>query len=132
MFRLDFEGRSEVIYPNHESGSSRHSNSSTPTGRSAYISFGSCPTIASLGAPEELPTALAFGMFSSMRDVRRSSPCWATGQIEQQATPTGRGGSRENSRQDAHRSIHEVALVLKGLTYLSRKKSLPSAKSGLC
>jgi CarD family transcriptional regulator len=120
---LDFQVGEKVIYPNHGIGIVESIQTRpTPTGKISLYKLRILSNDSRVWVPQENADGVGLRPVISMRDVKKIFSLLSDGQIEQHSNWKGR--FKENSDKMRTGSIHEVALVLKGLTFLSRKKSL--------
>ena len=120
---MDFEVGQKVIYPNHGIGVVESIQTRpTPTGKISLYKLRILSNDSRVWVPQQNADGVGLRHVISMRDVKKIFTMLGDGQIEQHSNWKGR--FKENSDKMRTGSIHEVALVLKGLTYLSRKKSL--------
>jgi CarD family transcriptional regulator len=120
---LDFEVGQKVIYPNHGIGVVESIQTRpTPTGKISLYKLRILSNDSRVWVPQQNADGVGLRHVISMRDVKKIFAMLGDGQIEQHSNWKGR--FKENSDKMRTGSIHEVALVLKGLTFLSRKKSL--------
>lgn len=120
---MDFEVGQKVIYPNHGIGVVESIQTRpTPSGKISLYKLRILSNDSRVWVPQENADGVGLRHVISMRDVKKIFALLGDGQIEQHSNWKGR--FKENSDKMRTGSIHEVALVLKGLTHLSRKKSL--------
>jgi CarD family transcriptional regulator len=120
---LDFQVGEKVIYPNHGIGIVESIQTRpTPTGKISLYKLRILSNDSRVWVPQQNADGVGLRPVISMRDVRKIFALLSDSHIEQHANWKGR--FKENSDKMRTGSIHEVALVLKGLTSLSRKKSL--------
>jgi len=120
---LDFEVGQKVIYPNHGIGVVESIQTRpTPTGKISLYKLRILSNDSRVWVPQENADGVGLRHVISMRDVKKIFALLGDGQIELHSNWKGR--FKENSDKMRTGSIHEVAMVLKGLTHLSRKKSL--------
>jgi CarD family transcriptional regulator len=120
---LDFQVGQKVIYPNHGIGVVESIQTRpTPTGKISLYKLRILSNDSRVWVPQQNADGVGLRHVISARDVRKIFALLGDGQIEQHSNWKGR--FKENSDKMRTGSIHEVALVLKGLTHLSRKKAL--------
>src|SRR5256885_14990781 len=120
---VDFQVGQKVIYPNHGIGVVESIQTRpTPSGKISLYKLRILSNDSRVWVPQENADGVGLRHVISMRDVKKIFALLGDGQIELHSNWKGR--FKENSDKMRTGSIHEVALVLKGLTFLSRKKSL--------
>jgi len=120
---LDFQVGQKVIYPNHGIGVVESIQTRpTPSGKISLYKLRILSNDSRVWVPQQNADGVGLRHVVSTRDVKKIFAMLGDGQIEQHSNWKGR--FKENSDKMRTGSIHEVALVLKGLTHLSRKKSL--------
>jgi CarD family transcriptional regulator len=116
---VDFQIGEKVIYPNHGIGVVE--NITTAAGTGVYV-LRILANDSKVWVPRENAVGVGLRPVIGSGDVRKIFEILGNGQIEQHSNWKGR--FKENSDRMRTGSIFEVASVLKGLTFLSRKKSL--------
>ena len=120
---MDFQVGEKVIYPNHGIGIVESIQTRpTPTGKISLYKLRILSNDSRVWVPQQNADGVGLRPVISMRDVKKIFTLLGDSHIEQHSNWKGR--FKENSDKMRTGSIHEVALVLKGLTFLSRKKSL--------
>lgn len=120
---MDFQVGQKVIYPNHGIGVVESIQTRpTPTGKISLYKLRILANDSRVWVPQENADGVGLRHVITSADVRRIFTLLADGNIDQH--PNWKGRFKENSDKMRTGSIHEVAIVLKGLTYLSRKKAL--------
>jgi CarD family transcriptional regulator len=116
---VEFEVGEKVIYPNHGIGVVE--SIQTTAGVGVYV-LRILSNDSKVWVPCENADGVGLRPVISASDARKIFHLLGDGNIEQH--PNWKGRFKENSDKMRSGSIYEVAAVLKGLTYLSRKKSL--------
>jgi CarD family transcriptional regulator len=116
---VDFQVGEKVIYPNH--GIGVVDDITTAAGTGVYV-LRILSNDSKVWVPKGNAEAVGLRPVITSGDVRKIWDILGDGQIEQHSNWKGR--FKENSDKMRTGSIFEVASVLKGLTFLSRKKSL--------
>ena len=120
---MDFQVGQKVIYPNHGIGVVESIQTRpTPTGKISLYKLRILANDSRVWVPQENADGVGLRHVITSADVRRIFILLADGNIDQH--PNWKGRFKENSDKMRTGSIHEVAIVLKGLTFLSRKKTL--------
>jgi CarD family transcriptional regulator len=120
---LDFQVGQKVIYPNHGIGVVESIQTRpTPTGKISLYKLRILSNDSRVWVPQQNADGVGLRHVVGPKDVKKIFALLGDGKIEQHSNWKGR--FKENSDKMRTGSIHEVALVLKGLTHLSRKKSL--------
>lgn len=120
---MEFEVGQKVIYPNHgigvvESIQTRH----MPSGKISLYQLRILANDSRVWIPQQNAGGVGLRHVISTSDARKIFNMLGDGTIDQHANWKGR--FKENSDKMRTGSLYEVAVVLKGLTYLSRKKNL--------
>lgn len=116
---MDFQVGEKVIYPNHGIGVVESIQTTQGTG--VYV-LRILSNDSRVWVPRENATGVGLRPVITSSDVRKIFNILSDGTIDQH--PNWKGRFKENSDKMRTGSIYEVAEVLKGLTYLARKKSL--------
>ena len=120
---MEFQVGQKVIYPNHGIGVVESIQTRpTPAGKISLYKLRILANDSRVWVPQENADGVGLRHVITSADVRRIFTLLADGNIDQH--PNWKGRFKENSDKMRTGSIHEVAIVLKGLTYLSRKKTL--------
>jgi len=120
---VDFRVGEKVIYPNHGIGVVESIQTRpTPAGKISLYQLRILSNDSKVWVPEKNATDVGLRHVIGPSDVRRIFELLGDGMIEQHSNWKGR--FKENSDKMRTGSLYEVAIVLKGLTFLSRKKSL--------
>jgi CarD family transcriptional regulator len=117
---VDFQVGEKVIYPNHGIGVVE-SIQPTSAKSNAYV-LRILSNDSRVWVPQENAVGVGLRHLITATDVRKIFHLLGDGNIEQSSNWKGR--FKENSDKMRTGSIYEVATVLKGLTYLSRRKTL--------
>jgi len=117
---VEFQVGEKVIYPNHGIGVVESIQAVAGNGGTYVLRILSNDS--RVWVPRENAGGIGLRPVSSASDVRKILNLLGDGRIEQH--PNWKGRFKENSDKMRSGRIHEVATVLKGLTFLSRKKSL--------
>jgi CarD family transcriptional regulator len=117
---VDFQVGEKVIYPNHGIGVVESIQDTG--GRSGVYVLRILSNDSRVWVPRENAQGVGLRPVITASDVRKIFSLLGDGNIEQHANWKGR--FKENSDKMRTGSIFEVAVVLKGLTVLSRKKAL--------
>ena len=117
---MDFHVGEKVIYPNHGIGVIE--SIQQIGGASGVYVLRLLSNNSRVWVSRENAAGVGLRSVSTAADVRRVYSLLGDGTIEQQSNWKGR--FKENSDKMRTGSIYEVAGVLKGLTFLSRKKAL--------
>ncbi len=118
---MDFQVGEKVIYPNHGIGVVESIQTASAGTGGVYV-LRILSTDSKVWVPRENATGVGLRPVSTSSDVRKIFNLLGDGNIEQH--PNWKGRFKENSDKMRSGCIYEVAAVLKGLTFLSRKKSL--------
>jgi CarD family transcriptional regulator len=116
---VEFQVGEKVIYPNHGIGVVE--SIQTAAGVGVYV-LRILSNDSKVWVPRENAGGVGLRPVISASDARKIFHLLGDGIIEQH--PNWKGRFKENSDKMRSGSIYEVAAVLKGLTFLSRKKSL--------
>lgn len=116
---MEFQVGEKVIYPNHGIGVVE--SIQTAAGVGVYV-LRILSNDSKVWVPRENACGVGLRPVISASDARKIFHLLGDGNIEQH--PNWKGRFKENSDKMRSGSIYEVASVLKGLTFLSRKKSL--------
>lgn len=120
---MDFQVGEKVIYPNHGIGVVEAIQTRpTPTGKISGYELRILANDSRVWVPQDGAVGVGLRPVVTARDARRIFDMLGDGTIDQCSNWKGR--FKENSDKMRTGSIFEVAAVLKGLTFLSRKKSL--------
>jgi CarD family transcriptional regulator len=120
---VDFQVGEKVIYPNHGVGVVESIQTRpTPTGKISLYQLRILSNDSRVWVPQQNADGVGLRHVISQTDVRKIFNLLADGAIDQHSNWKGR--FKENSDKMRTGSLYEVAVVLKGLTFLSRKKSL--------
>jgi len=120
---VDFQVGEKVIYPNHGIGVVESIQTRpTPTGKISLYKLRILSNDSRVWVPQQNADGVGLRHIITTGDVRKIFNLLADGNIDQH--PNWKGRFKENSDKMRTGSIYEVAVVLKGLTFLSRKKSL--------
>jgi CarD family transcriptional regulator len=120
---VDFRVGEKVIYPNHGIGVVESIQTRpTPAGKISLYQLRILSNDSRVWVPEKNATDVGLRHVISASDVRKIFEVLGDGKIEQHSNWKGR--FKENSDKMRTGSLYEVAVVLKGLTHLSRKKTL--------
>ncbi len=120
---MEFEVGEKVIYPNHGIGVVE-SIQTRPVG-DGQVSLYELRILANdsrVWVPQQNADGVGLRPVIRPSDVRKIFNLLGDGKVEQLSNWKGR--FKENSDKMRTGSLYEVAVVLKGLTYLSRKKAL--------
>jgi CarD family transcriptional regulator len=120
---VDFEVGEKVIYPNHGIGVVESIQTRpTPTGKISLYQLRILANDSRVWIPQQNADGVGLRHVITAADVRRIFILLGDGNIDQH--PNWKGRFKENSDKMRTGSLYEVAIVLKGLTHLSRKKAL--------
>jgi CarD family transcriptional regulator len=120
---VDFQVGQKVIYPNHGIGVVESIQTRpTPTGKISLYKLRILANDSRVWVPQENADGVGLRHVITASDVRKIFNILGDGTIDQH--PNWKGRFKENSDKMRTGSIFEVAIVLKGLTFLSRKKAL--------
>ena len=120
---MDFQVGQKVIYPNHGVGIVESIQSRpTPTGKISLYQLRILSNDSRVWVPQQNADGVGLRSVISASDVRKIFNLLSDGNIDQHSNWKGR--FKENSDKMRTGSLFEVAIVLKGLTFLSRKKAL--------
>ncbi|MBI3932913.1 MAG: CarD family transcriptional regulator [Acidobacteria bacterium] len=120
---MDFQVGEKVIYPNHGIGVVESIQTRpTPTGKISLYKLRILSNDSRVWVPQQNAADVGLRHVITAADVRRIFNLLSDGNIDQH--PNWKGRFKENSDKMRTGSLYEVAIVLKGLTFLSRKKSL--------
>lgn len=120
---MEFEVGEKVIYPNHGIGVVESIQSRAVGG--GQVSLYELRILANdsrVWVPQQNADGVGLRPVIRPSDVRKIFNLLGDGKVEQLSNWKGR--FKENSDKMRTGSLYEVAVVLKGLTYLSRKKAL--------
>jgi CarD family transcriptional regulator len=118
-----FQVGEKVIYPNHGVGVVESIQTRpTPTGKISLYQLRILSNDSRVWVPQQNADGVGLRHVITSTDVRKIFNLLGDGNIDQH--PNWKGRFKENSDKMRTGSLYEVAVVLKGLTYLSRKKSL--------
>jgi len=120
---VDFQVGEKVIYPNHGIGVVESIQTRpTPAGKISLYQLRILGNDSRVWVPQQNADGVGLRHVITAGDARKIFNILADGNIDQHSNWKGR--FKENSDKMRTGSLYEVALVLKGLTYLSRKKTL--------
>ncbi len=120
---MEFQVGEKVIYPNHGIGVVESIQTRPiPGGKISLYQLRILSNDSRVWVPQENATDVGLRPVIRPSDARKIFILLGDGKIEQLANWKGR--FKENSDKMRTGSLFEVAIVLKGLTYLSRKKAL--------
>ncbi len=120
---MDFQVGQKVIYPNHGIGVVESIQTRpTPTGKISLYKLRILANDSRVWVPQQNADGVGLRHVITGGDVRKIFTILGDGTIDQH--PNWKGRFKENSDKMRTGSIFEVAIVLKGLTFLSRKKAL--------
>jgi CarD family transcriptional regulator, regulator of rRNA transcription len=120
---VDFQVGQKVIYPNHGIGVVESIQTRPiPGGKISLYQLRILANDSRVWVPQQNAGGVGLRRVISASDARKIFNLLADGNIDQQANWKGR--FKENSDKMRTGSLYEVAVVLKGLTHLSRKKTL--------
>jgi CarD family transcriptional regulator len=120
---VDFQVGQKVIYPNHGVGVVESIQTRpTPTGKISLYQLRILSNDSRVWVPQQNADGVGLRSVITAADVRKIFNLLGDGNIDQHSNWKGR--FKENSDKMRTGSLFEVAVVLKGLTFLSRKKAL--------
>jgi CarD family transcriptional regulator len=120
---VDFEVGQKVIYPNHGIGVVESIQTRpTPAGKISLYKLRILANDSRVWVPQQNAGGVGLRHVITTSDVRKIFIILGDGTIDQH--PNWKGRFKENSDKMRTGSIFEVAIVLKGLTFLSKKKTL--------
>ena len=120
---MDFQVGEKVIYPNHGIGVVESIQTRpTPAGKISLYKLRILSNDSRVWVPQQNADGVGLRHVITSSDVRKIFILLGDGTIDQH--PNWKGRFKENSDKMRTGSLYEVAVVLKGLTFLSRKKSL--------
>jgi CarD family transcriptional regulator len=120
---VEFQVGEKVIYPNHGIGVVESIQTRpTPAGKISLYKLRILSNDSRVWVPQQNVDGVGLRHIITTGDVRKIFNLLGDGNIDQH--PNWKGRFKENSDKMRTGSIYEVAIVLKGLTFLSRKKSL--------
>jgi CarD family transcriptional regulator len=120
---VDFQVGQKVIYPNHGIGVVESIQTRpTPAGKISLYKLRILSNDSRVWVPQQNADGVGLRHVITSGDVRKIFIILGDGNVDQH--PNWKGRFKENSDKMRTGSIFEVAVVLKGLTHLSRKKSL--------
>ena len=120
---VEFQVGEKVIYPNHGIGIVESIQTRPiPGGKISLYQLRILSNDSRVWVPQQNADGVGLRHVITAADVRRIYNLLADGNIDQH--PNWKGRFKENSDKMRTGSLYEVAVVLKGLTYLSRKKAL--------
>ena len=118
-----FQVGEKVIYPNHGIGIVESIQTRpTPAGKISLYQLRILSNDSRVWVPQQNADGVGLRPVIGASDVRKIFNLLGDGNVEQPSNWKGR--FKENSDKMRTGSLYEVAVVLKGLTYLSRKKAL--------
>jgi CarD family transcriptional regulator, regulator of rRNA transcription len=120
---VDFQVGQKVIYPNHGIGVVESIQTRPiPGGKISLYQLRILANDSRVWVPQQNADGVGLRGVIAPADARKIFNLLGDGNIDQQSNWKGR--FKENSDKMRTGSLYEVAMVLKGLTHLSRKKSL--------
>ena len=120
---MDFQVGQKVIYPNHGIGVVESIQTRpTPAGKISLYKLRILSNDSRVWVPQQNADGVGLRHVITAADVRKIFNILGDGNVDQH--PNWKGRFKENSDKMRTGSLYEVAVVLKGLTFLSRKKSL--------
>jgi CarD family transcriptional regulator len=120
---VEFQVGEKVIYPNHGIGVVECIQTRpTPAGKISLYQLRILSNDSRVWVPQQNADGVGLRPVTSAAGVKRIFSMLSDGTIEQQNNWKGR--FKENSDKMRTGSLFEVAVVLKGLTYIARKKAL--------
>jgi len=120
---VDFQVGEKVIYPNHGIGVVESIQTRpTPTGKISLYKLRILSNDSRVWVPQQNADGVGLRPVISGGEVRKIFHLLGDGTIDQH--PNWKGRFKENSDKMRTGSLFEVAVVLKGLTFLARKKAL--------
>jgi len=120
---VDFQVGEKVIYPNHGIGVVESIQTRpVPGGKISLYQLRILSNDSRVWVPQQNADGVGLRHVISASDARKIFGLLGDGTIDQQANWKGR--FKENSDKMRTGSLYEVAHVLKGLTFISRKKAL--------
>jgi CarD family transcriptional regulator len=120
---VEFQVGEKVIYPNHGVGVVESIQTRpTPTGKISLYQLRILSNDSRVWVPQQNADGVGLRHVITSTDVRKIFSLLGDGNIDQH--PNWKGRFKENSDKMRTGSLYEVAVVLKGLTFLSRKKAL--------
>jgi CarD family transcriptional regulator len=120
---VEFQVGEKVIYPNHGIGVVECIQTRpTPAGRISLYQLRILANDSRVWVPQQNADGVGLRPVIRSADVRKIFILLGDGKVEQPSNWKGR--FKENSDKMRTGSLFEVAVVLKGLTFLSRKKAL--------
>jgi CarD family transcriptional regulator len=120
---VDFQVGQKVIYPNHGVGIVESIQTRpTPSGKISLYQLRILSNDSRVWVPQQNADGVGLRSVITASDVRKIFNLLGDGNIDQHSNWKGR--FKENSDKMRTGSLFEVAVVLKGLTFLARKKAL--------
>lgn len=120
---MDFQVGQKVIYPNHGIGVVESIQSRPiPGGKVSLYQLRILANDSRVWIPQENAGGVGLRSLVSPGDARKIMNLLSDGSVDQH--PNWKGRFKENSDKMRTGSLYEVAVVLKGLTALSKKKTL--------
>jgi len=120
---VDFQVGEKVIYPNHGVGVVESIQTRpVPGGKISLYQLRILSNDSRVWVPQQNADGVGLRHVITNSDVRKIFNLLSDGRIDQHSNWKGR--FKENSDKMRTGSLYEVAVVLKGLTHLSRKKAL--------
>ena len=120
---MEFQVGEKVIYPNHGIGVVESIQTRPiPGGKISLYQLRILANDSRVWVPQQNADGVGLRPVIRPAEVRKIFSLLGDGKVDQVANWKGR--FKENSDKMRTGSLHEVAVVLKGLTYLSRKKAL--------
>ena len=120
---MDFQVGQKVIYPNHGVGIVESIQTRpTPTGKISLYQLRILSNDSRVWVPQQNADGVGLRSVITAADVRKIMGLLSDGDIDLHSNWKGR--FKENSDKMRTGSLFEVAIVLKGLTFLARKKAL--------
>jgi CarD family transcriptional regulator len=120
---VEFQVGEKVIYPNHGIGVVESIQTRpTPAGKISLYQLRILANDSRVWIPQQNADGVGLRHVITSSDVRKIFNMLGDGTIDHHSNWKGR--FKENSEKMRTGSLYEVAMVLKGLTFLARKKSL--------
>lgn len=120
---MGFEVGEKVIYPNHGIGVVESIQTrAVPGGKISLYQLRILSNDSRVWVPQQNADGVGLRHVIAPSDARKIFNLLGDGTVTQH--PNWKGRFKENSDKMRTGSLYEVAMVLKGLTYLSRKKTL--------
>ena len=126
---MDFQVGEKVIYPNHGIGVVESIQTRpTPAGKISLYKLRILSNDSRVWVPQQNADGVGLRHVITAGDVRKIFNILGDGNVDQH--PNWKGRFKENSDKMRTGSLHEVAVVLKGLTFLSARRACRSGRSG--